>query len=249
MNKLGALVAGLLLFVGSAYADEVPADYEMDDSAAEVMEEVAGDASEAYADDAGSADSADAYAADSYGADDYAADDSGDDAAEEDEGEPLEFYIGGDYVWTSVSFSKEAYRTDFGADELDSNMYRFRGGVRLFNKIGLEAHIGAGDSDTDGLDADEYSTSQFYGVYIVPTGVLLDLIEVGGAIGYASTKLERPGVSETLSGASFGVNFEIPLFTSEGLELRVGGGGTMYRAQNSARISGYHAGVRVDFRI
>lgn len=249
MNKLGALAIGLL-FVGSAYADEVPADYEdyAEDETSEVIEEVADDAAaeDVVADE--STQPEDTGEAESY-SEEAVADDYGAEEAEEEESEPWEFYIGGDYVWTSVSFSKDAYSADFGADELDSSMYRFRGGMRLFKRIGVEVQIGAGDSDTDSLDADEYSTGQFYGAYVVPTGVLLNLIEVAAPIGYASTKLERPGASETLDGASFGVNFEIPLFTSEGLELRVGGGAEMFRAQNSARISGYHAGVRVDFRI
>ena len=58
---------------------------------------------------------------------------------------------------------------------------------------------------------------------------------------------EKP--TAVISGASFGVNLDIPLFTGESLELRVGGGATVFRAQNSARIHGYHAGVRIDFSI
>ncbi|MGB1561490.1 MAG: hypothetical protein ACPHN2_08330 [Sinimarinibacterium flocculans] len=175
--------------------------------------------------------------------------DSGGYEPEPEEDTPWELYAGADYVWTTASFSKQSLIDDFGGDRFDSSMYRVRAGVRLFEKIGLEAQIGTGDSNVGELEADEFSTDQFYAVYFIPTGVLLDLIEVGAAIGYAHVDLERPGVSESVGGASFGVNFEIPLFTSESLELRVGGGATAYRAQPSARIYGYHAGLRIDFRL
>lgn len=178
------------------------------------------------------------YASDSYG---------GDQAVEEDE--PTQLYIGADYVWTTASFSNPGLQSDFGGDRFDSNMYRVRAGMRLFEKMGLEVHYGTGNTDEQDLEADEYSTEQFYGVYLVPTGVLFNILEVGAAIGYAHTELARPGVSEDLDGASFGVNFEVPLFTGEALALRIGGGGTVYRAQNSARVYGYHAGVRIDFKI
>lgn len=190
--------------------------------------------------------SSDSYASEST---DESASDEGSSESEGEEGESSKFYVGGDYVWTSVSFSKDSLAAAFGGEELDSNMYRVHAGMRLFEAVGLEAQIGFdGGSSDDPLDG-EYSTQQFYGVYLVPTGVLFDLIEIGGAIGYASTRLERGDVSETLSGASFGVNLDIPLFTSDSLELRVGGGATVFRAQNSARIHGYHAGVRVDFSL
>lgn len=168
-------------------------------------------------------------------------------AAAEDE--PWELYAGADYAWTTASFSKQRLIDEFGGERFDSNMYRVRAGVRLFGKIGLEAQIGTGDTRVGDLDADAFSTEQFYAVYFVPTGVLLDLIEVGASIGYAHMELERPGVSESLGGASFGVSFEVPLYTGEALELRIGGGATAYRAQPSARIYGYHAGLRIDFRI
>lgn len=206
---------------------------------------------DAAATDAGTAEgaadeqaSSDSYASEST---DESTGDEGGSEGEGEEGESSKFYVGGDYVWTSVSFSKDSLAADFGGEELDSKMYRVRAGMRLFEAVALEAQIGFdGGSSDDPLDG-EYNTQQFYGIYLVPTGVLFDLIEVGGAIGYASTRLERGDVSETLSGASFGVNLDIPLFTSDSLELRVGGGATVFRTQNSARIHGYHAGVRIDF--
>ncbi|TJY62915.1 hypothetical protein E4T66_04140 [Sinimarinibacterium sp. CAU 1509] len=176
----------------------------------------------------------------------YGSDDSG--TGEEEAAEPIPLYLGADYAWTTASFSNDTLKAKFGSDQLDSNMIRVRGGVRMFKKIGLEVQYGF---DGQGADetSNEYSTANFYGVYLVPTGVLLDFLEVGASIGYASTKLERGNESETLSGASFGVNFELPVLTTESFDIRIGGGGTVYRAQPSARIYGYHAGVRIDFRI
>ncbi|HEY1075501.1 MAG TPA: hypothetical protein VGE51_02345 [Fontimonas sp.] len=167
----------------------------------------------------------------------------------EAESDPWELYVGTDYVWTQARFSKDSLKTEFGGDDFDSSMVRARLGVRLFQKIGVEVHIGAGNDDVGDLEADEYSTEEFYGAYLVPTGVLFDLFEVGAAIGVAQTKLETATGSETLSGVSFGVNLEVPVYTSDAVELRLGGGGTMFRAQNSAQIAGYFAGLRVDFRI
>ncbi len=170
-------------------------------------------------------------------------------SASTDESEPWELYVGTDYVWTRARFSQDDLITEFGGDDFDSSMVRARVGMRLFQKIGLEVQLGSGTDDAGDLEADEYSTQEFYGAYLVPTGVLFDLFEVGASIGYAHTKLETATASETLSGVSFGVNIDIPLYASEAVELRVGGGGSMFRAQNSAQISGYYAGIRVDFRI
>jgi hypothetical protein len=171
------------------------------------------------------------------------------DAAPADESEPWELYVGTDYVSTRAKFSDNDLISEFGGDDFDSSMVRARFGMRLFQKIGVEVQLGSGTDDTGDLEADEYSTQEFYGAYLVPTGVLFDLFEVGASIGFAHTKLETATASETLSGVSFGVNIDVPLYSSEAVELRVGGGGSMFRAQNSAQISGYYAGIRVDFRI
>ncbi|MFP5306151.1 MAG: outer membrane beta-barrel protein [Gammaproteobacteria bacterium] len=210
-------------------------------------------ASNSFGDDAPDANSfsgEDAPDANSFSGSAYeeASDEDYGEAAEEKD-EPLELYAGADYVWSNVSFSKPAFIEDFGDNELSSSMYRVRAGMRLHERIGIEAQVGLGDTDTDGLEDDEYSTSQFYAIYLVPTGVLLDLFEVAASIGYAHTELERADVSESLGGASFGINVEVPLYTGDAYELRIGGGGAVFRAQNSARIYGYHAGLRVDFKI
>lgn len=163
--------------------------------------------------------------------------------------EPVPLYLGADYVWTTASFSKTALKTAFGSDQLDSGMYRLRAGIRLFDQMGAEVQFGIGTTDSESLGADEYRTDRFYGIYLVPTGVLFDLIEVSASVGYAQTDLERANASESLGGVSFGVNADLPLYVGDEWELRIGGGGTVFRAQNSARIYGYHAGLRIDFKI
>lgn len=262
MRKLGVLIA-CLLAVGSATAQsdeyqdvdnysEAPTDVAVADDPGMTHDQDAADGSESFADTAGQAqgegETGEQAQGGEYGGEYYSDDSYGGDPAQEED-EPIQLYVGADYVWTTASFSNAALKSDFGGDRFDSNMYRIRAGMRLFEKMGLELHYGTGNTDEEDLAADEYSTEQFYGVYLVPTGVLFNILEVGAAIGYAHTELARPGASENLDGASFGVNFEVPLFTGEALELRIGGGGTVYRAQNSARVYGYHAGVRVDFKI
>ncbi|MEQ1439396.1 outer membrane beta-barrel protein [Fontimonas sp. SYSU GA230001] len=268
MKKLGVLAFGLMASTAVFAQEEAVPEAETDSGYTEMATDPA-DVPESQ--DEGAAADADGGAGDEAAAEteassdtsgteesyasgddtgDQASDEAGDEAGSgEEPGEGHKFYVGGDYVWTHVSFSKPALGAAFGGEELDSKMYRVRAGMRVFEAVGLEVQAGFDGGSSDKPNDGEYSTQQFYGVYLVPTGVLFDLVEVGGAIGYASTKLERGSASETLSGASFGVNLDIPLFTSDALELRVGGGGTVFRAQNSARISGYHAGVRIDFRL
>lgn len=241
MKKLGVLLLGLLVTV-PALADEVPEDEGYEDTGSYAEPVPVDDAGGYGIVDSGGSDGYDGTGSDdSYGSDSV--------AAEEDAGAPLELYVGGDYVWSTVSFSKPALEQAFGSDQLDSNFYRIRAGMRVLEHIGVEVQYGIGDTSVGSLETDEYRTNQFYAAYLVPTGVVLDLVEVAAAIGYAHTGLERANVSESLGGASFGLNFEVPLLTTERLEFRIGGGGSVFRAQNSARIWGYHAGLRIDFRI
>src|SRR3546814_8584097 len=51
---------------------------------------------------------------------------------------------------------------------------------------------------------------------------------------------------------SFGLNFEVPVFVNPDSRLpdiRIGGGGTVFYAENAARTYGFHAGIRFDFKI
>jgi hypothetical protein len=251
MKKLTALAAGLLIW-GSVAAQEGD-DFQGGNSFADEYSDANSFGDGADANSFSSDADANSFSSDdgnSFGSFDDSASDGGgwgSDADDEDSG--WELYVAADHVWTKASFSKPGLIQAFGGDEFDSSMVRLRAGMRLLESIGLEAQFGIGRDSVDSLAADEYRNDLFYGVYFVPTGVLLDLFEVSAPIGYARTKLERPNASETLGGFSFGFNVDVPLYTGETLELRLGGGGTMFRAQNSARIHGYHAGLRIDFRI
>ncbi len=257
MKRLTTALAAGLLLCGPALAQE--SDAQSGNSFSDIQAADPGTGGEGGVDDTSDANSfadsaqdnnsfSDASDANSFGSDDDSANSfsgSGDAGG----AEPWQLYAGLDHVWTQASLSKPEFIDSFGGDRLDSSMYRLRAGMRVFEHIGLEAQIGVGRDGVGDLAADEFSTGQFYAVYLAPTGVIFDVLEVAATIGYARTELERPGVSESLGGASFGVNLELPLFTGEALELRIGAGGAVFRAQNSARIHGYHAGLRIDFRI
>jgi hypothetical protein len=251
MKKLTALAAGLLIWGGVAAqeSDDFQGGNSFTDDYSDANSFTDAPDANSFSDttDANSFTSDDGSSFSSF--DDSASDDGGGRAADEDEETPWELYAAADHVWTKASFSKPALIQDFGGDEFDGSMVRVRAGMRVLESIGVEAQVGVGIDNVDSLAADEYRSDLFYGLYFVPTGVLLDLFEVSVPIGYARTKLERPDTSETLGGFSFGFNVDVPLYTGESLELRIGGGGTMFRAQNSARIYGYHAGLRIDFRI
>ena len=98
---------------------------------------------------------------------------------------------------------------------------------------------------------DELETEQFFGLYLVPTGVLLDTVEVSVRLGYAYTRLKSEQGSENTDGASFGLAFELPLrLLGESLpDLRIGAGGTVYQEEREGRIFGWHGGIRYDFTL
>lgn len=245
MKKLTALAAGLLIWGGVA-AQEGD-DFQGGNSFADEYSDA-----NSFADTSGDETDANSFASDDGGSFDSFGDDAsggGRGDATDDEDGPWELYAAVDHVWTKASFSKPGLIQSFGGDEFDGSMLRLRAGMRLLEGIGFEAQLGFGRDSVDRLSVDEVRNDLFYGVYFVPTGVLLDLFEVSVPIGYARTKLERANAAETFDGFSFGFNVDVPLYTGESVELRIGGGGTMFRAQPSARLHGYHAGVRIDFRI
>ena len=179
----------------------------------------------------------------------YSEEGSGEEAAAEDDGEPLYLYAGVDMVEVRASFSDDALVAKFGDDKLNSSFYRLRVGTRLFEAIGIEAHYGLPDQDDSGQR--NFETGEYYGVFVVPTGVFLDVVEISAPVGYTLTKVERGGASEKFDAVSFGMNIEVPItLDSEWLpDIRIGGGGTVYQAKNDARIYGYHFGIRLDFKL
>lgn len=173
---------------------------------------------------------------------------SSEEAASEDAGEPFHLYGGVDMAHLTLSLSEDALRAAYAGDDFESDFYRARIGTRIFGVIGLEAHFGQADSD--GTESGEVEVGEYYGVYMVPTGTLFDVIEVSAPIGYSMLSLERGNTAEDFDGVSFGLNFEVPLFITEGgTGLRIGGGGTVYQADRKSRVYGYHAGLRFDFQL
>lgn len=192
-------------------------------------------------------------AEDSYSESSSEGSDSEDGSSEEafsgDDGEPFYLYAGVDLVEVRASFSDDALIAKFGDDKLNSSYYRLRVGTRLFEAIGVEAHYGLPDQDDSGER--NFETGEYYGAFIVPTGVFLDVVEISAPVGYTLTKVERGGASEKFDAVSFGLNIEVPItLDSEWLpDIRIGGGGTVYQAKNDARIYGYHFGIRLDFKL
>lgn len=243
------------------FVEEAPAEEAgTDDLSAEAAPADEGSAAEEMGTEAGGEEIAaedvpaeETVAEDSYSEssseDSYAGDGSSEEASAEDDGEPFYLYAGVDMVDVRVSFSDDALIAKFGDDKLNSSYYRLRVGTRLFEAIGIEAHYGLPDQDDSGER--HFETGEYYGVFVVPTGVFLDMLEISAPVGYTLTKVERGGASEKFDAVSFGVNIELPItLDSEWLpDIRIGGGGTVYQAQNDARIYGYHFGIRLDFKL
>jgi hypothetical protein len=169
--------------------------------------------------------------------------------ASEDSGEPFHFYLGVDKAEVTLALSDEALETAFGSDELESSLFRIRAGMRLLEAVGLELQYGVADDKDD--EAKKFEVGEYYGIFVVPTGSLFELIEISVPIGYSSMKAEKGGASETFDGVSYGVNLEVPItLNSEWFpDIRIGGGGLVYRADRDSRVYGYHFGVRLDFKI
>ncbi len=276
-NQLSALLLGLFVALPVAAQDEMPVDESAAMEEAVVDESLSAEApAEGLSEDMAAGDamaeegSADAAALDDPGVtDDTAAsaeataetteevpvDDGSSEVAADDSyeettgttGEPFKMYVGLDRAWATATFSNDTLAARFGGDEFDSEFYRVRIGARVFDAISLEAQIGV--SDEEGSEPGKFEVAEYYGVFVVPTGVLFNLVEVAAPVGYSMMSVERGNVSEDIDGVSFGLNIEIPLLTGvEWLpDVRIGGGGTVYQAEKKSRVYGYHAGLRIDF--
>ncbi|SEQ57421.1 hypothetical protein SAMN04488038_10826 [Solimonas aquatica] len=245
---------GLLLAAGAQAQDAAAPAAEAPAAEAAAAEAPAGESAEtapaeaaapeaAAAADAGSPSTEAAPAADS-GEPPTVAADSGEAAAGGTE--PLQLYGGVDYAFVTASLSKDSLKTALGGETVDSNFYRLRFGARLLPAIGVEAQYGIKGS---GNDAD---TQSMYGLYVVPTGVFFDLVEISAPVGYAHVELKNSSGKAKFDAASFGFNMEVPVYINEGgyiPAIRVGGGGTVYYAGSQARVYGFQAGLRMDFKL
>lgn len=229
-----------------------PADAGTDDAAAAdggSAAEASSDASAAEAITGGDS-VTDTSSSDAAPAEDTAsADDSSDSSGDSDSGEGLKLYVGLEYDQTTIDINDDAKEAALGRHRFDSDFYKLRLGVRVFEAVAVEFHAGfPANKSSD----DELETKQFYGLYLVPTGVLLDTVEVSARLGYAYTEVKADGgAKEDQDGASFGIAFELPLrLFGEGMpNLRIGAGGTVYQEERESRIFGWHGGIRYDFTL
>lgn len=158
------------------------------------------------------------------------------------------FYVGLEYDMTKIDIDDGATREALGRRRFDSNFYKLRLGARIFEGVGLEVQAGFPDNDAS---SSKLETKQFYALYLVPTGVLFDMVEVSARLGYAYTELESEVGKDDADGASFGLAVELPLrHFGEGMpNLRIGAGGTVYQEDREGRVYGWHGGIRYDFTL
>ncbi len=160
-------------------------------------------------------------------------------------GTPWRLYGGLDWVRDTLSASALA---GFGQSNYDSGMYRGRLGARVFDAIGVEGQFGVDRSEKR---TDTAETSQYYGLFLVPTASLFETIELAFPVGYARTGVKHTGGSATLSSLSYGINGELPLrvFSASMPDIRFVAGWMVYYQKVNARIYGLNAGLRYDFNI
>ena len=159
---------------------------------------------------------------------------------------PYALYVGIAKDQATVSFADAGLQARFGGRRFDSSQLRLRAGMRLWDAIGVELQLGSNSADTA---KGEVELSGYKGLMFVPTGVVFDLLEVSGMLGYSEVEAERGAQSEKLAGTSYGFNVELPLRSfSESLpNLRLGAGGLVYNDRRSARAFSLNAGLRYDF--
>jgi hypothetical protein len=167
--------------------------------------------------------------------------------AEETPSTPWHLYGGGD--WVRDTLSSSALR-GFGQSNYDTGMYRLRAGARVFDAVGVEGQLGVNrnESGTAGTTAE---TSNYYGLFLVPTASLFETVELAFPVGYARTGVKHVGGSAHLSSVSYGLNAELPLRVfSAGLpDVRFVAGWMIYYQKTDARIYGFNAGLRYDFDV
>lgn len=232
----------------SASASEPPAD-----AAAAPVTEAPADGSAAPADTAATADAAPADSAAAAPTETASAETAP--AESVSERKPWQLYAGYDYTHINMQITSanppnpSALQTQFGGDFFTTNFHQVRAGMRLFDVIGLEGHYGF--KSEDGNQAGKISLKNYGGIYIVPTGTVLDTVELSALIGYTFMTVERPGAEAKLNGVSYGVNLELPirLFSDALPDLRFGGGIMMYHRNSDSRTYGAHFGLRYDFKI
>lgn len=197
----------------------------------------------------GSTTDASAAPADAGATDTVSADAGSSDSAAAEPRDGLKLYVGLDYDMTTVDINDKDKAATLGRHRFDSNFYKLRLGIRAFEGIGVEFHAGV---PANNASSTKLETKQFYGLYLVPTGVLLNTVEVSARLGYAYTEVKGDQGKENEDGASFGIAFEVPLrlvLGDDAPNIRIGAGGTVYQEDRASRIFGWHGGIRYDFTL
>jgi hypothetical protein len=165
--------------------------------------------------------------------------------ASEEPAEPLALYVGLDWVMTTLSVSAPLAT---GADEFDSGMYRARVGMRALEAIGLEFQFGVDNSDEE---PGSVETKSYYGLFLVPTATVFEVVELAFPVGYAQSEFGAGGAgSESLRSIAYGIDGELPLrtFGAELPDIRLTAGWMIYYQKSDARAYGANAGLRYDFQ-
>jgi hypothetical protein len=165
--------------------------------------------------------------------------------ASEEPAEPLALYVGADWVMTTLSVSAPLAT---GADQFDSGMYRGRVGMRALEAIGLEVQFGIDNSDDE---PGSVETKSYYGLFVVPTATVFEVVELAFPVGYAQSEFGAGGSgSDSLRSIAYGVDGELPLrtFGAELPDIRLTAGWMIYYQKSDARAYGANAGLRYDFQ-
>ena len=167
-----------------------------------------------------------------------------------DEEEHPNFYVAIDRAEAKIDLSSDGIEERFGTDELDGGFYRGHLGWRLIPGIAIEGVVGFAPDKAKAID--EFEMKKFYGAYIVPTGTVLDVLEISGRFGYSWSSAEAEnGAEKSFSGVSYGAELLFPIrVISKSLpNLRLTFGGTVFYQDRDARTMAWHYGLRYDFRI
>ena len=132
------------------------------------------------------------------------------------------------------------------ANEFESTMVRVRVGKRLFEAIGAELHVGIDQADEE---AGEVATDAYYGLFLVPTATLWDVLELGFPIGYARSEFGDDG--DALDSIAYGAALELPIRALwDALpDVRLTSGAMVYYQKSDARVYGANFGLRFDFTL
>ena len=167
-----------------------------------------------------------------------------------DEEENPNFYVAIDRAEAKIDLSSDGIEERFGTDELDGGFYRAHLGWRLIPGIAVEGLVGFAPDKAKAVD--EFEMKNFYAAYIVPTGTVLDVLEISGRFGYSWSSAEAAnGADKSFSGVSYGVEFLFPIrVISKSLpNLRLTAGGTVFYQDRDARTMAWHYGLRYDFHL